>query len=282
MTKFLPNIFAILMVFALRVDATAQNWRLTWADEFNGAARRAPDSSKWDYQIGGSGWGNRELQYYTNRHTNSHLDGKGHLVISAIKETYTGRDGVKRDYTSARLVTKGKFVQQYGKVIARIKLPYGQGIWPAFWMLGSNLDDKDVGWPRCGEIDIMENIGNELSIIHGTLHGPGYSGAKALTGTYRLPNRKPFSDDFHSFAIEWEAEAIRFYVDGKLYQTKTPGDVPNGSLWVFDHPFFIILNLAVGGNFPGNVAKTTRFPQTMQIDYVRVYTKINKPGPAVR
>ncbi len=278
MTKNSPSLFAIALLFALGLKTAAQDWRLTWADEFNGAARAAPDSSKWDYQIGGSGWGNNELQYHTHRRANSHLDGRGHLVIKTLKETYTGADGVKRDYTSARLVTKGKFAQAYGKFVARIKLPYGQGLWPAFWMLGNNLDEKGVGWPRCGEIDIMENIGQQPSVIHGSLHGPGYSGAKPLTGTYHLPNRKRFSDDFHLFAVEWEANAIRFYVDNHLYQTKTPSDVPAGSHWVFDHPFFIILNIAVGGNFPGDVDDTTRFPQTMLVDYVRVYSHMNKPG----
>lgn len=273
MTKISLSLFAIIILFAQGVETAAQNWRLTWADEFNGRLNAAPDSSKWDYEIGGSGWGNHELQYHTNRRANAYLDGKGHLIIKAIKETYTGANGVRRDYTSARLVTKGKFVQTYGKVVARIKLPYGQGIWPAFWMLGNNIEEKDVGWPRCGEIDIMENIGKEPSIIHGSLHGPGYSGTKPLTGFYTLPNRKRFADDFHTFAIEWEANAIRFYVDNKLYQTKTPGDVPAGSRWVFDHPFFIILNIAVGGDFPGNVDDTTHFPQTMLVDYVRVYKR---------
>ncbi len=278
MTSISPNLIAFLILFALSPEALAQNWRLTWADEFNGKANAAPDSSKWDYQIGGSGWGNNERQYHTSRRANSYLDGKGHLIIKAIKEAYTGPDGVKRDYTSARLSTKGKFAQAYGKFEARIKLPYGQGIWPAFWMLGSNVDEKDVGWPRCGEIDIMENIGKEPSIIHGSLHGPGYSGATPLTGTYTLPKQKRFSDDFHTFAVEWEANAIRFYVDAQLYQTKTPNAAPTGGRWVFDHPFFIILNLAVGGNFPGNVDSTTRFPQVMMVDYVRVYTNSNNQG----
>jgi beta-glucanase (GH16 family) len=269
MTKVLSGLFALMLV--VQLDARAQNWRLTWADEFNGKAQAAPDSSKWGYQVGGSGWGNNELQYHTNRRVNAYLDGKGHLVIKALKETYTGPAGVTRAYTSARLVTQGKFVQQYGKVEARMKLPFGQGIWPAFWMLGANIDDPGVGWPACGEIDIMENIGKEPSTVHGTLHGPGYSGAKPLTGTFTLPQGDKFSDDFHIFAIEWSAGAIRFFVDHQLYQSKTPKDLPVGSRWVFDHPFFIILNIAVGGNFPGDVDHTTQFPQTMLVDYVRVY-----------
>ena len=249
-------------------SAGAQSYTLRWADEFDGAAGTVPDQAKWNYDVGGNGWGNNELETYTRRSDNAFLDGDGHLIIKLIKETFTGQDGIRRDYTSARLLTKDKFTQRYGRIEARIKVPFGQGIWPAFWMLGANIGE--VGWPACGEVDIMENIGREPAVNHGSLHGPGYSGASPLTGIYTLPAGQKFSDDFHVFAVEWEPAAIRFYVDGNLYQTKTPADAA-GKRWVFDHPFFIILNVAVGGNFPGNPDLTTTFPQTMTVDYVRVY-----------
>ncbi len=269
MTK--PLVTASILLFllvALSNSAGAQNYALRWSDEFDGPAGSASDQTKWNYDTGGGGWGNNELETYTNRTQNAFLDGDGHLVIKAIKETFTGTDGIRREYTSARLLTKGKFSQRYGRIEARIKLPFGQGIWPAFWMLGANIDQ--AGWPMCGEMDIMENIGREPSINHGTLHGPGYSGGSGLGGIYTLPAGQKFSDDFHIFVIEWEPTAVRFYVDGNLYQTKTTADAA-GKQWVFDHPFFILLNVAVGGNFPGNPNDTTTFPQTMTVDYVRVY-----------
>jgi beta-glucanase (GH16 family) len=254
-------------------------WRLTWSDEFNGPKGSPVDSSKWSFDIGGGGWGNNELETYTDRAGNSFVNG-GRLVIKALKETFTGPDNITRHYTSARLLTKNKFSQAYGRFEARIKIPYGQGIWPAFWMLGDNIDT--ARWPNCGEIDIMENIGKEPSIVHGSLHGPGYSGASGVSAAYTLPSGQKFSDDFHTFAVEWEPNVIRFYVDGLMYKTRTPGDLPPGTSWVFDHPFFIILNVAVGGAWPGNPDATTVFPQQMLVDYVRVYqqtTPSNRIAP---
>ena len=245
-------------------------WSLAWSDEFDGPSGSAVDSSRWSFDLGGNGWGNNELETYTDRTVNAHVEG-GLLVIKALKETFTGTDGITRNYTSARLLTKNKFTQAYGRFEARIKIPYGQGLWPAFWMLGDNIGT--VGWPTCGEIDIMENIGKEPSIVHGTFHGPGYSGAQGISAAYALPNGQKFSDDFHTFAVEWEPNVIRFYVDGLLYKTRTPADLPAGKSWVFDHPFFIILNVAVGGGWPGNPDATTVFPQQMQVDYVRVYKR---------
>ena len=245
-------------------------WSLVWSDEFDGPSGSAVDSSKWSFDVGGNGWGNNELETYTTRTANSYRDG-GLLVIKALKETFTGPDNITRNYTSARLLTKNKFSQAYGRFEARIKIPYGQGIWPAFWMLGDNIDTAH--WPNCGEIDIMENIGKEPSIVHGTFHGPGYSGGNGLSAAYTLPNGQKFSDDFHTFAVEWEPNVTRFYVDGLLYKTRTPADLPAGTSWVFDHPFFIILNVAVGGGWPGNPDATTVFPQQMLVDYVRVYQR---------
>jgi beta-glucanase (GH16 family) len=271
-------VISILVLLAsTSAGASAQTYALRWSDEFDGLAGSLPDQAKWNYDVGGNGWGNNELETYTRRSDNAFLDGDGHLVIKLIKETFTGSDGIRREYTSARLLTKGKFTQRYGRFEARLKVPFGQGIWPAFWMLGANIDQ--TGWPNCGEIDIMENVGREPAINHGSLHGPGYSGGSPLTGTYTLPASQKFADDFHTFAIEWEPAAVRFFVDDNLYQTKTTADTA-GKQWVFDHPFFVILNVAVGGNFPGNPDSTTTFPQTLTVDYVRVYVD-NRFAPKI-
>lgn len=245
-------------------------WSLVWSDEFNGPSGAPVDATKWTAEVGGGGWGNNELEYYTSRVDNSYQSG-GTLVIKAIKEHYTGSDFVTREYTSARLITRNKFSPQYGRFEARIKLPFGQGIWPAFWMLGNNIGT--VGWPQCGEIDILENIGREPTIIHGTIHGPGYSGEFGIGASYSLPNNQRFADAFHTFAVEWEPNVVRFYCDGILYKTLTPANLPAGKTWVYDHPFFILMNLAVGGYWPGYPDATTVFPQTMLVDYVRVYQR---------
>ena len=244
-------------------------WSLTWSDEFNGSGS-VVDQAKWSFDVGGSGWGNNELESYTNRAANAEVQ-HGSLVIKALKESVTGPDGIARNYTSARLLTRNTFTQTYGRFEARIRVPYGQGIWPAFWMLGNDL--QTAGWPTCGEIDIMENIGKEPSTVHGTLHGPGYSGANGITASYALPSSRKFSDGYHTFAVEWEPDVIRFYVDGRIYKTRTPAELPTGKAWVFNHPFFLILNVAVGGDFPGNPDATTVFPQLMKVDYVRVYQR---------
>jgi beta-glucanase (GH16 family) len=167
--------------------------------------------------------------------------------------------------------TRGLFTQSYGRFEARMKLPKGQGLWPAFWLLGAN--SKSEGWPGCGEIDIMENLGHEPSKIHGSMHGPGYSGAHPLTASYALPGNRTFADDFHVFSVEWEPNVVRFYVDDVLYETQTPRSLPAGAQWVYDHPFFIILNLAVGGNWPKDPDDTTVSPSFMLVDYVRVYAR---------
>ena len=244
-------------------------WTLVWSDEFSGSNGSAPDSAKWTLETGGNGWGNNELEYYTSRLQNAQIQ-NGFLVITALKETYTGTDGVTRNYTSARMKTASKFEQQYGRFEARIKIPYGQGMWPAFWMLGNDIGR--VRWPTCGEIDIMENIGKEPAIVHGTIHGPGYSGGAGIGSPFSLAGGR-FADDYHLYAVEWEPKVIRFYVDSNLYATRTPADLPQGTKWVYDHPFFLILNLAVGGDWPGTPDNTTAFPQAMLVDNVRVYKK---------
>jgi beta-glucanase (GH16 family) len=248
--------------------AAPAGWKLVWNDEFDGTKGTKLDPSRWVYETGGSGWGNNQLEYDTDRAENASLDGNGELTISAIKESYMGKS-----YSSVRLNTQGKFEHQYGRYEARMRLPFGQGIWPAFWMLG--VDTNNVGWPTRGEIDIMENIGREPDTIHGTLHGPGYSGGNGIGAPSKLAMGQRFADDYHVFAIEWEQNVVRWYADGKLYQTRTPADLPKGSKWVYDHPFFLLLNLAVGGQWPGNPDASTTFPQTMQVDYVRVYEREN-------
>jgi beta-glucanase (GH16 family) len=245
------------------VAGPGPGWELVWSDEFDG---EGIDPERWVHATGGWGWGNAELQYYTDRPENSRLE-DGMLVIEARREEKRVQG---REYTSARLKTQDLHAWTYGRFEARIKLPYGQGIWPAFWMLGSNI--PEANWPRCGEIDVMENIGREPTLIHGTVHGPGYSGAQGVGTSYSLPGGERFSEDFHVYAVEWEPEEIRWYVDGDHYLTVTPEDVAGE--WVFDHPFFMLLNVAVGGNWPGYPDESTVFPQAMLVDYVRVYEAV--------
>ena len=236
----------------------AGGWNLVWSDEFNGSG--AINTANWNFDLGGGGWGNGELETYTNSTANVYQDGTGNLVIKAIKSGSS--------YTSGRIQTSGKRQFTYGKIEMRARLPYGQGIWPAFWMLGTDIGSNP--WPSCGEIDIMENIGkaSEQNIVHGTIHGPGYSGGNGIGAAYTGPR---FADAFHTFSIEWSANTIKWYVDGNLYQTRTNASIPAGTQWVYNHNFFIILNLAVGGGWPGNPDGSTVFPQSYTIDYVRVY-----------
>ena len=234
--------------------------QLVMSDEFN--VEGAPNPSLWSYNIGtgNNGWGNSEEQYYTNRPENIKVE-NGVLKITARREQYMGKS-----YTSARILTKGKFETKYGRLEARIKLPRGKGLWPAFWMLGSNFDT--IGWPYCGEIDIMEYLGSSPTKVFGTVHGFGYAGGNAITKSYTLPNSR-FDTDFHVFGIEWDENYINFYVDNVLYNQITPSDVTGD--WVFNNPFYMILNMAVGGNYPGAPNSETPFPQEMLVDYVRVY-----------
>lgn len=255
--------FVLLLTFSCDTDDTQEVAKLTnlvMADEFD--VEGAPNPALWKYEIGTgtNGWGNNELQYYTDRTENVKVE-NGYLLITARQEAYEGAN-----YTSARLTTQELFEQQYGRFEARIRLPYGKGYWPAFWLLGNNIDA--VGWPQCGEIDIMEYLGDAPARVFGSVHGPGYSAGQAETKEYDLENSR-FDTAFHVFGIEWGPDYINYYVDGDLYNQITPDDV-NGE-WVFDHPFFIIMNVAVGGSFPGSPSTETVFPQTMVVDYVRVY-----------
>lgn len=233
--------------------------QITMQDEFDSDG--APNSAIWGYDIGtgSNGWGNNELQFYTDNSDNVKVE-NGLLLITAKEGSFNGAN-----YTSGRLITRGKFEQTYGRFEARIRLPYGQGIWPAFWLLGANEEEI---WPQKGEIDIMEYRGQEPTKILGSVHGPGYSAGGAISKAYTLENDR-FDTDFHIFGIEWGPEYINFYVDDVLYNQITPSDVPGE--WVFNKPFYILLNVAVGGNFVGSPNNETIFPQTMLVDYVRVY-----------
>jgi beta-glucanase (GH16 family) len=238
---------------------------LIMSDEFN--TDGALNSAMWNFDIGNGaaqgipGWGNNELQYYTNRPENVVIE-DGMLKITARQESFEGSG-----YTSAKIQTKDKFEKKYGRFEARIQLPWSQGLWPAFWMLGANSDE--VTWPACGEIDIMENRGQEPTLINGTLHGPGYSAGESITKSFELEGDR-FDTGFHIFGIEWGQGYINFYVDDVLYNQLTPADVTGE--WVFDdQPFYLIMNVAVGGNYSGPPNENSVFPQTMLVDYVRIY-----------
>ncbi|MFE1961601.1 family 16 glycosylhydrolase [Streptomyces sp. NPDC059479] len=249
---------------------------VTFSEDFNGPAGSAVDGGRWQIETGDN-VNNHERQYYTAGNNNAALDGQGNLVITARKDNpgnyqcWYGRC----EYTSARLNTSGKFTAQYGRVESRMKVPRGQGMWPAFWMLGNDIGN--VGWPNSGEIDIMENVGFEPGTVHGTLHGPGYSGSGGIGAGYTLPGGQAFADAFHTFAIDWSPDAITWSVDGNVYQRRTPADL-GGRAWVFNKPFFIILNLAVGGYWPGDPNSSTPFPSQLVVDYVRVTTNDGGSG----
>lgn len=244
--------------------------RLVWQDEFDVDGSVNPE--RWIHDIGTGveifgqpGWGNQELQYYTDRPENIRVE-NGMLHITARRESYEGSE-----FTSAKILTRGLFETTFGRFEASIKLPFGQGIWPAFWLLGDDSNGSVI-WPQIGEIDIMEYRGQEPTVIHGSLHGPGYSAGNAITRSFRLSGTR-FDTKFHVFAIEWGPDFIDFFVDDVKYATFTPDDTGNNE-WVFNHnTFYIILNVAVGGTFVGSPNQLTPFPQTMLVDYVRVYAE---------
>jgi len=249
-------------------------------DEFNEDG--VPNPALWTYDLGDGtangldvGWGNNELQYYTDRPENVVVE-NGMLVITAREESFEGAS-----YTSARITTQNLFEQQYGRFEARIRLPLGKGLWPAFWLLGNDCDQNP--WPNCGEIDVMEYLGDAPTIVFGSVHGPGYNAGDSVSKEYEIPNAR-FDSEFHIFGIEWSPNRINFYVDDVLYQSITPdsitdeaqesiedSELPNAGEWVFNRPFYIIMNVAVGGNLPGAPNDETVFPQRMFVDYVRVY-----------
>ena len=265
-------IAVFLLNYGCAVDDTqtvAQFTQITLQDEFDKDG--APNSSIWGYDIGTgqNGWGNNELQYYTDRPENVTVN-NGVMVITVREESFQGSN-----YTSARLITKGKFEQRYGRFEARIRVPYGQGIWPAFWMLGVEDSPSEI-WPFIGEIDIMEMRGQDPTTLIGSLHGPGYSGGEAISKEYELQNDR-LDTGFHIYGIEWGPDYVNYYIDDVLYNQITPEDLPEGSDWVFDNDFYILMNVAVGGNFVGSPNAETEFPQTMLVDYFRAYRYTRYP-----
>lgn len=250
---------AFLAVSGCTGATEPRNYQLVWEDEFVGAAGTLPNATNWGFDVG-TGWGNAQLEYDTNRPENAQLDGAGHLRIIARQESWLGSN-----HTSARMTTAGKQEFKYGRFEARLKVPTGQGLWPAFWLLGADLNT--VGWPQTGEIDIMEARGQEPTVNHGSLHGPGYSGGGALTRRYTLTSGR-FDTEFHTYRVDWSASRISWYVDGQLYHEVNKGDQPGA--WVYDHTFYIILNVAVGGGFVGAPNGSTTFPQELVVDWVRV------------
>ena len=241
--------------------------KLVWSDEFNEPAGASP-GSQWNFDTGG-GWGNEELESYTSRPANAELNGQGDLAITARAEKYTGADGIKRDYTSARLQTLNKFEFKYGVAEARIQVPAGKGLLPAFWMLGNEAYESEEAWPGCGEIDAMEVLGSEPNILDGTLHAPWSWAPNGVQGT--AESATPLSAGFHVYSVEWEPERISFLLDGSVYKTITRAELPAGAAWPFQHPYFLLLDLAVGGEWPGSPNASTHFPAQMLVDWVRVW-----------
>ncbi len=270
--RFFALFFSLFLSFSLQTCSSPSGtqpkkepaWLLTWQDEFNGVHL---NEGKWNYETGGNGWGNNELEYYTNRPENIFVQ-DGNLIIEARKETYENRS-----YTSARITTKNKGDWLYGKIEVRAKLPKGKGLWPAIWMLPTDWDYG--GWAASGEIDIMELVGDRPQTIYGSLHFGGEAPANTYkNGNYILKTGRDFSQDFHRFTVEWDTTEIKWLVDDSLYVSQTswyssaaPFPAP------FDKRFHLLLNVAVGGNWPGAPDASTVFPQRMYVDYVRVYKR---------
>jgi beta-glucanase (GH16 family) len=268
--------------YSLGVYAQSAGWNFNWIEIVSGGTGPTPvfsdefnsiNSANWSHEVGGHGWGNNEREYYTNGNNafiqfdpqaNSNV-----LVLEARRDNpanYNCWYG-RCEYTSSRMNTSGKRTFQYGRIEARLKLPQTQGIWPAFWMLGNDIGS--VGWPACGELDVMEHVGFEPTVTHGAMHGPGYSGNTPFSGTYFL--NEQVNANYHVYAIEWNSTSVRWFVDGVQFYSVTRSQVQSYGNWVFDHPMFLILNVAVGGNWPGSPNGSSVFPQRMYVDYIRVY-----------
>ena len=263
----------LLLFAACSSQSTEQlsfEYTLVWEEQFEGPSGSMINEDNWTYDIGtgpnNDGWGNLQQEYNTDNTNNVRLDGDGHLEIRAVREAYEGMS-----YTSGRIKTQGRFEHTYGRFEARIQIPEGQGLWPAFWLLGSSIETDS--WPLCGEIDAMEFRGSEPDRLIGSLHGPGYSAGESISGSHRL-SEGTFADDFHIFSVDWDPEQISWFVDDVRYHSVSRGQLPPNSAWVFDQPFFLVLNLAVGGNFVESPL-TTSFPGKMIVDYVKVYQRDN-------
>lgn len=234
-------------------------WTLVWSDEFNGVAGSHPDSTKWGYNTGDYGNG----AYYTTNAQNCFQDGKGNLVIRAIADSVSHPPF---SYTSAFIKTKGKFSQKYGRFEARIKFPRGEGIWPGFWLGGDNY----LKWPQCGEVDIAEHRGKNPYTIQASVHGPAEPlGKNSIAYDYI----EPLADDYHIYAVEWDENGFKFYLDNICYHSITSTQLLASNNWVFDQPYFILFDLFIGGSWAGNPNKDTVFPADMHVDYIRVYQK---------
>lgn len=281
-TSFRPVILTAMLAGAAcshSLPATASSspreWVLVWSDEFEGPAGARVDESKWRYDLGDGcqqgicGWGNNEKELYTSEVENISLNGQGQLMITA-RAAPPGLScyyGACR-YTSAKITTRGIMNAEPGRVEARVKLPVGQGLWPAFWMLGSG--HPSTAWPACGELDIMEYRGSQPDLTSAAVHGPGYAGAQSFNHAHRLPQGS-YSTDFHTFAVEWDSGGARFLVDGVAHFSITRETLQAAGPSVLDRSYYLILNLAVGGHFDGDPASDGIFPATMLVDYVRVY-----------
>jgi beta-glucanase (GH16 family) len=254
------------------VGSAPTGWTLTWSDEFSGATGTAPSGTNWEYDLGGEpAWGNKEWQYYTDRPDNVGLDGDGHLAITARRETLPGMAGCEFgpcDITSGRITTHERFAQRYGRFEARIKIPSGAGVWPAFWMLGDDIDT--VGWPASGEIDVMEAVGNDPLSVFGTGHAAGFPENGIGSDGYQLPSHEALAAGYHRYAVQWSPDRIDWFVDDHSYFTLLRSSLTSGQTWAFDHPYYLLLNLAIGGDWAGEPDAGT-FPATMLVDYVRVY-----------
>ncbi len=239
---------------------------LVWSAEFDGPAGSRPSRAKWRYDVGGGGWGNDELQRYTRKRRNVRLDGRGHLVIAAHRKTVKRSNRIRHRYTSARLKTQGRFAFRYGRIAARMKVPRGRGLWPAFWMLGADI--RRVGYPRCGEIDVMELLGQHPRTVHGTVHGPGAELDVGIGG--QRTARRSLARRFHTYAAVWGPRKVRFRLDGRTYETVRRSALPRGNKWALGRRMFILLNLAVGG-WPGKPDRSTPFPARLKVAWVHVW-----------
>jgi beta-glucanase (GH16 family) len=267
----------VLMLIAGTAQAQGRHERLIWSDEFNSSASPSiPDPASWTFETGTNGFGNKELETYCSYGSSQAP------CDSAQPNAFVGKDGylhviARSDghghYTSARMKSEGLKSFQYGRVEARIRIPRGEGFWPAFWMLGDSI--RKVKWPACGEFDIMENIGKKADTIYGSIHGTGFTGTQ-IGMPYTLPSHRAFGDAFHTFGLLWSPQKVEYYVDApsNVYATFTPASLPKGGVWPFDDgKFFLLLNLAVGGDWPGPPDASSHFPQEMLVDYVRVYAE---------
>lgn len=251
-----------------RKPATVRYTKLVWSDEFNGPLGTTPSASNWIHDVGDWGYTNHELETYTDSPANASDDGHGDLAIVARRETTTGSAGWTRHYTSARLETQGLFSATHGLIEARMKIPAGTGLWPAFWMMGNDVNT--AGWPACGEVDILEALGKDPAVAHGFINGPSRGATHYTVGRTKVSKRS-LASGFHTYAIKWSRNSITWLLDGVPYGTVTPKDLPSGGRWVYNGPFHFVLNLAVGGSWGGPPTSSTHFPATLLVDWVRVY-----------